>query len=81
MCFPVLFHYRVCFICILLLSVGKDEGKEAEKKDSTAAPPAGFGFGKPGSAQGKRTLSNVNTHFYCGTEVNKMPKITTLLPN
>ncbi len=30
----------------------------------------GFGgFGKPGSAGAKKTLQNVKTHFYIGTEV------------
>ena len=55
---------------VYFVAVGKEEGKDEKKDPALPAAPAGLSFGKPGSAQGKRTLQNVNTHIYVGTEVS-----------
>ena len=53
---------------LVFLSVSRTSDIKMEKESSTAGGFS-FGGGKPGSAVEKKTLNNVKTQFYVGTEV------------
>lgn len=54
-----------------MLVAVEDEDKPAEvKATDTAAGAFAFGSVRPGGSQAKKTLTNLNTFFYIGTEVS-----------